>query len=141
MQGSGTMTDQSSLAQSHAYATLVVKDYARARRFYSETLGVQVQDVPDMEGMGLVMLADGTGFQLYQNENLPTPQNTVLTFTARDFDRTFQELKGRGVKFEDYDLPGQGIKTTNGMAEYGGVKSAWFKDSEGNVLNLVSEWM
>jgi hypothetical protein len=30
-----------------------------------------------------------------------------------------------------------GLKTTNGIAEVDGQKSAWFKDSEGNILNIV----
>ena len=42
------------------------------------------------------------------------------------------ELKSRGVKFEDYDMPG--IKTIDGIATGGGAKTAWFKDSEGNIL-------
>ena len=44
----------------------------------------------------------------------------------------------KGVKFEDYDIPEMGLKTTNGVAELGGMKSAWFKDTEGNILNLAS---
>jgi hypothetical protein len=46
-----------------------------------------------------------------------------------------RELKARGVKFEDYDMPG--MKTEGGIATAGGAKSAWFKDSEGNILALV----
>jgi len=41
-------------------------------------------------------------------------------------------LKSRGVKFEDYDMPG--LKTVDGIATGGGAKTAWFKDTEGNIL-------
>ncbi len=41
-------------------------------------------------------------------------------------------LKARGVVFEEYDRPG--IKTVNSIATAGGAKTAWFKDSEGNIL-------
>ena len=48
------------------------------------------------------------------------------------------ELKARGVIFEDYDLPG--LRTTNGIATGGGAKSAWFKDSEGNIMALIQSY-
>jgi hypothetical protein len=44
------------------------------------------------------------------------------------------ELKSRGVAFEEYDMPG--IKTANSIATAGGAKTAWFKDSEGNILAI-----
>jgi hypothetical protein len=48
------------------------------------------------------------------------------------------ELRSKGVKFEEYDMPDMGIKTSNGVAEFDGMKSAWFKDSEGNILNIMT---
>jgi hypothetical protein len=45
------------------------------------------------------------------------------------------DLRSKGVPFEDYDLPG--LKTVNGIAERGGVRGAWFKDPEGNILSVV----
>ena len=42
------------------------------------------------------------------------------------------ELKGRGVVFEEYDMPG--IKMVNSIATASGARTAWFKDSEGNIL-------
>ena len=48
------------------------------------------------------------------------------------------EIKAAGVVFEDYDIPEIGLKTVDGVAELDGTKSAWFKDTEGNILNLVS---
>ena len=48
-----------------------------------------------------------------------------------------KEIKSKGVKFEEYDLPKIGIKTVNGIATIGNMKSAWFKDSEGNILSLT----
>jgi hypothetical protein len=39
------------------------------------------------------------------------------------------------VTFEEYDLPG--LKTVNGIAELGGMRGAWFKDPEGNILSVV----
>jgi hypothetical protein len=53
-----------------------------------------------------------------------------------------KELLGRGVLFEDYDPPGP--TTTDGIAdlegnhpsEGTGVRVAWFRDSEGNMLSI-----
>ena len=45
-------------------------------------------------------------------------------------------MKAKGVKFEDIDMPG--IKTVNGVAEFGPIKSAWFKDTEGNILGIAN---
>ena len=141
-QGSMTMAGSTGLAQAHAYAVLVVKDYRRAKKFYTDTLGLQVRDATGdmMQGMGTVVTGDGTAFEIYENPSLSTPQNTTLALVVKDFDKTFQELKGRGVTFEDYDIPGMDIHTAGGISEMRGIKSAWFKDSEGNIINLISEY-
>jgi len=54
---------------------------------------------------------------------------------VEDIEREVADLKAKGVKFEDYDMPG--MKTKDGIATAGGAKAAWFKDTEGNTLALV----
>jgi hypothetical protein len=49
-----------------------------------------------------------------------------------DVEAEVAELKARGVKFEEYDFPG--MKMKNSIATAGGAKTAWFKDTEGNIL-------
>ena len=44
------------------------------------------------------------------------------------------DLKTRGVVFEDYDFPS--LKTVNHVCVLGSEKAAWFKDTEGNYLCL-----
>lgn len=63
---------------------------------------------------------------------------TQAGFTVDDFDATISELRGRGVTFEEYDMPG--LKTVNGVADYDGTKSAWFKDTEGNTIAISEKW-
>ena len=59
--------------------------------------------------------------------------NSATAFWAvDDVEAEVAELKARGVRFEEYDMPG--IKTVDGIATGGGAKTAWFKDSEGNIL-------
>ena len=45
------------------------------------------------------------------------------------------ELKRRGVKFEEYDMPGVTMK--NSIVTGGGAKAAWFKDTEGNIMAVA----
>ena len=52
-----------------------------------------------------------------------------------DVEAAVAELRDKGVRFEEYDLPG--LKTVNGIAELGGTRGAWFKDPEGNILSMV----
>ena len=44
------------------------------------------------------------------------------------------ELLARGVTFEQFEMPGN--TWTGPIADNGFRKSAWFRDSEGNLLNL-----
>lgn len=60
-----------------------------------------------------------------------------MFFTSDDMNKDMQALRGRGVKFEDYDMPG--LKTENGMATMGKYHGAWFKDFEGNILAIGDE--
>ena len=50
-------------------------------------------------------------------------------------EETEKALSAKGVKFEEYDMPG--LKTVDGIANAGGAKAAWFKDTEGNILAIV----
>jgi hypothetical protein len=54
-----------------------------------------------------------------------------IALSSDDIEREVAELKRRGVVFEEYDMPG--LKTVNSIATGGGAKTAWFKDSEGNI--------
>ena len=60
--------------------------------------------------------------------------HTAAAFVVDDVTAVVRELRGRGVTFEDYDQPG--LKTVDGIAEFEGVKSAFFVDSEGNIIAI-----
>lgn len=133
----GTMTAKSSLAQGTSAAVLRVENMERAKRFYSETLGLEVKEATGPTAEVYVSTGQGTGFGLYERPGMPAPQNTALGFEVADFQATFEELRERGVRFEEYDIPEIGLKTENGVAELGGDKVAFFKDSEDNILALT----
>ncbi|WP_116950347.1 VOC family protein [Jiangella endophytica] len=115
------------------YATIATGDLARARAFYEQTLGFG----PEMEDAtaGILYRSGASRFLLYASEFAGGPPQTVATWMVDDVDATVAELAGRGVTFEQYDLPG--LKTDeHGIAEFGPFRGAWFKDPDGNILNV-----
>jgi predicted enzyme related to lactoylglutathione lyase len=113
------------------YAYIPAKDLARARKFYEEKLGLQPKEL-DAGGV-TYEFAKGTACFMYPTPNAGTSKASQAFWQVEDVEREVRELKARGVKFEDYDMPGM----KDGIATAGGAKAAWFKDSEGNILALV----
>jgi catechol 2,3-dioxygenase-like lactoylglutathione lyase family enzyme len=117
--------------------TLPASDIERARRWYAEKLGLE----PTMEipGAGLVYPAGGSpmGFLLYPSEHAGTARNTAAGWLVEDVESAVADLRSRGVEFEEFETGD--IKTVGGIASApdGGGKSAWFRDSEGNILNIA----
>jgi catechol 2,3-dioxygenase-like lactoylglutathione lyase family enzyme len=129
------------LADAMVAGVVRADSYERAKKFYAESLGLKPgQEFPGPGGGGMFEAAGGTMLMVYERPGMRAPENTVLGFGVSPdrFDAVMSELRSKGVRFEDYDIPEIGLKTTNGVAELGGMKSAWFKDSEGNILNLVA---
>ena len=115
-----------------AVPTIAVSDIERARQFYGETLGLKVRD-ERADGIRYET-GGGTAVLVYPSQFAGTAQSTSMGFEVDDVEKTVGELRDRGVVFEDYDLPG--LKTVNGIAELEGIKGAWFKDPDGNILAL-----
>lgn len=87
----------------------------------------------------MFIAGDGTMVSIYERPGMPAPENTTLGFgvPADKFDEVMADLRGKSVVFEDYDIPEIGLKTVNGVADFEGSKAAWFKDTEGNILNIL----
>lgn len=117
-------------------AVLPAKDIDRAKEFYRDKLGLE--PVQTIENDNLIYrCGKGTGFLLYRTDNAGSARNTQMAWGVQDVEKEVEELRARGVVFEDYDMPG--LKTENGIATMEGMgKSAWFLDSEGNILNISS---
>lgn len=113
-------------------------DLERARRFYRDTLGLTlVLDNPDPTTI-LFEAGNGSRIAIYERSQTKA-DHTVGVFIVDDLEAEIDRLASRGVLMEQYDFPGL---TTNelGIAEMpGGVRSAWFLDSEGNILAL-DQW-
>lgn len=116
-----------------ATAMLPAKDVERARRWYSEKLGIE--PVNSAEYGSTYNLGGGLKVFLYPTEFAGTAGHTLISFECEDLVSDMAALRAKGVQFIDYDLPG--MKTENGLATFGDVKNAWCKDSEGNILGFV----
>ncbi|MER8369349.1 VOC family protein [Mesorhizobium sp. M0306] len=122
------------LANSNATANLAVKDLAKARAFYEGTLGLK--EVHNEGGELIVYESGDTAINVYRSNFAGTNKATAVTWTVGDeLGKIVEALKSKGVTFEHYDMPGL---TLEGDVHVGqGMKIAWFKDPDGNILNLV----
>jgi predicted enzyme related to lactoylglutathione lyase len=119
------------LADAPIRAYIPVKDVSRARKFYEKTIGLR----PKQEyAGGVVYECGGTEAFMYPTPNAGTSKASQAFWEVDDVEAEVAELKARGVVFEEYDMPG--MKTKNGIATAGGAKTAWFKDTEGNILAI-----
>ena len=116
------------------HASLAATDLARARAWYADKLGWE----PTAEPPGtLVYEVMGAAFTVFETPHAGTAQNTVMTWNTGDVSSEVARLRAKGIVFEDYDF-GE-IKTVDGiMTDPSGGQNAWFKDSEGNIISIVS---
>ncbi len=124
------------LADYEAGAIIRAEDYERAAKFYTEVLGLAPGETNEhLTREGMFIAGSGTTIGVYERPGMPAPQNTTLGFKVPvdKIEDVVADLRNKGVVFEEYDIPEIGLKTVNGIAEVEGMKSAWFKDSEGNI--------
>ena len=110
-------------------AYIPASNLQRARKFYEQTLGLEPGE---QYGGGVIYRCGGTEAFLYQTQNAGTSKASQAFWQVADVEAEVAELKASGVVFEEYDMPG--IKMQNSIATGGGAKTAWFKDSEGNIM-------
>jgi catechol 2,3-dioxygenase-like lactoylglutathione lyase family enzyme len=127
--------ERSMLKDSKAFSGFSAGDIAKAKEFYSGTLGL---DVSESHGLLTVHLAGGNNVLIYPKPNHVPATFTILNFPVPDIDRAVDELAKRGVRFEQYDLPE--IKTDRkGIKRGNGPTVAWFKDPAGNILSVIED--
>ena len=119
------------LTQSPMTTILPVMDMARARAFYETQLGLQPQGLrPD--GKFVYRLGGGGLLALFQRGAPTRADHTAVSFEVPDVAAEVRALETRGIRFNDYDLPG--LKTVEHVCVLGSEKAAWFNDPEGNIL-------
>jgi catechol 2,3-dioxygenase-like lactoylglutathione lyase family enzyme len=129
-----------SLGEYPVAAVLRAEDLGRARNYYTQVLGLKAQDSSGSSGEAMFSAGDGTMVMIYERPGMPAPENTTLGFgvPADEFGAVVADLRAKGVTFEDYDLADIGLKTVDGIADFEGVKAAWFRDSEDNIINIAT---
>jgi predicted enzyme related to lactoylglutathione lyase len=112
---------------------LPASDYDRAKKFYQETLGFTI--AMEFDGGARFDAGNGTFFWVYPSQFAGTNQATAMAFDVDDVDNAVEDLGSKGITFEQFDLP-YGKTDERGIADFGGWKGAFFKDSEGNIIAL-----
>jgi catechol 2,3-dioxygenase-like lactoylglutathione lyase family enzyme len=123
------------LGDNDAMATIAVKNLAAARKFYEGTLRLKPVHT---EGTEAVAYKSGSSQVLvYHSQYAGTNKATAATWIVDDVEGLVKDLKAKGITFEHYDMPGVTRKGDVHIA--GKLKTAWFKDPDGNILALVNQ--
>jgi len=123
------------LGNRDAVANIAVKNLETARRFYEDTLGLKPVH-RDSEEV-IVFESGNTTVNVYRSQYAGTNKATAVSWAVGDdVEGVVKALRSKGVAFEHYDLPGM---TRQGDIHVGGeMKVAWFKDPDGNILNIYN---
>jgi catechol 2,3-dioxygenase-like lactoylglutathione lyase family enzyme len=132
------------------YPELTASDLARAHAWYAEKLDIhpvrhggepispgEQLEVIDSE---LLYEIEDARFGIYQSDHAGENLATAMRIVVSDFEGFHGRLATNGVVFEDYDL-GEDFRTIDGvLTSPDGERTAWFKDSEGNIIALGSSF-
>lgn len=120
-----------------AFSGFSVDDLSKAKEFYGETLGLEVEE----DKMGLqIKIKGGHPIFVYPKENHTPATYTILNFVVEDIDKAVEELESKGVSFEKYEGFHQDEKgIARGISANMGPDIAWFKDPAGNILSVLQE--
>ncbi|HJU34935.1 MAG TPA: VOC family protein [Nitrososphaera sp.] len=123
------------LGDKEAVANIAVKNLETAKKFYEETLGLTQVGA---EGQAVIVFRSGNStIYVYKSQYAGTNQATALTWVVgKDIESVVRELKAKGVTFEHYDMPD--VTREGDIHVSGNMKVAWFKDPDGNILNVLN---
>jgi catechol 2,3-dioxygenase-like lactoylglutathione lyase family enzyme len=140
-QGSLGETKEGAMLKDAEIATrLPAQDLERARRFYSEKLGLEPAE--ERPG-GLLYRGAGGEFALFESAGGPSGAHTQIAFDVDDIEAVVEDLRGRGLVFEEFEMPG--MTQVDGITEVPGnypskggkgERAVWFRDSEGNLAGI-----
>jgi predicted enzyme related to lactoylglutathione lyase len=124
------------LADAKATNGFAVDDLDAAKRFYGETLGLDVTVLDEGLGLMSVRAAGGREMLVYRKDDFEPATYTILNFEVDDIDAAVEQLSSRGVEIERYAGFEQDEK---GIARGPGPEIAWFKDPAGNILSVLRQ--
>ena len=129
------MKEINMLGDKEAVANIAVKNLETAKKFYEETLGLTQIGA---EGQEVIVFRSGSStIYVYKSQYAGTNQATALTWVVgKDIEGIVQELKAKGITFEHYNMPD--VTREDDIHVAGNMKVAWFKDPDGNILNIIN---
>jgi predicted enzyme related to lactoylglutathione lyase len=116
------------------FSSFSVDDLEKAKKFYSDILGLKV----DEDEMGLYLnVVDGARVFVYRKDDHQPATFTILNFDVNDIDAAVEELKSQGVVFEHYAGMTDDDGIARGLENDSGPNIAWFKDPAGNTMSVL----
>ena len=125
------------LTDARVMAIVPTTDLARARAFYGQTLGLTDLAVSTPGRQVIYRCGGGTLLEVYERPTAGDGQHTLASWEVSNVRAAVDQLRRRGVRFEDYDL--KEVKTEDGIATIGDYQEAWFRDPDGNILRIHSQ--
>lgn len=111
---------------------LLATDLDATRDFYRDMVGLEIlNENPN----AVTFKCGGNQLAITKSTVGTTDDQTQAAWRVRDLDAELATLRSRGVKIEEYDLPG--LKTVDGIADIGFARIAWFIDPAKNCLGIM----
>ena len=124
------------MRETKAISSFAVNDLERARGFYADKLGLEVEELDRAHGVMMLKLGDGGQKLMYLSGDMTPPSYTILNFEVPDIDAAVSQLAERGIQLERYE----GFDhDENGVVRGPGPQIAWFRDPAGNVLAVLQQ--
>jgi catechol 2,3-dioxygenase-like lactoylglutathione lyase family enzyme len=121
------------LGNSPVHPVLLAQDLDAARHFYHDQLGLEI--IFEREGAIEFRCGQGTHLSVSKSTTGTADSQTQIAWEVEDLQSELDELRSRGVRIEDYDLPG--LKTEKGIADVGFALMAWIVDPGKNALAIM----
>ena len=124
------------LKDNRTFSSFSANDIPRAKQFYAETLGLEVEE--QMGGLALHLGGGADTFVYPKDDHVPATF-TVLNFLVDDIDAAVDRLTEAGVAFERYEGRDRDGREGHRARPGGGPAIAWFKDPAGNILSVLQQ--
>ena len=112
---------------------LLAKDLLAAREFYHDKIGLEI--LTENEDAIVFKCGGGTHLDVTKSTVGTADEQTQVSWQVQDIHAEVAELRTRGVRVEDYDMPG--LKTVDGVADIGFAWAAWIIDPGKNALGIL----
>lgn len=112
------------------HPVLLATDLDAVRDFYHDRLGLEI--LVERPNEAIEFRCGDTKLAVTLSTTGPSETQTRIAWVVDDLEAELAELRERGVRIEEYDLPG--FRTEGGVADFGFARFAWILDPSGNTL-------